>query len=113
MTNAPILPHFVTPFSLGSTGKPKVAEQDSTDDVRSCVLNILSCPLGGHLGDSAFGTPSILFQTIPIDPTPLMNAVQEYEPRAQNLLADDIGNIAAEALGIVSLEITADTNSES
>lgn len=109
----PLLPHFASPFSLDATGKPVITEQDSTTDVESCVLNIVSCPLGGHLGDSHFGIPAVLFETIPIDPSPILAAIQEYEPRALNLTAEDIGSILDDQQGIVSLELTADTSSES
>ena len=76
------LPHFQAPFSLGSNGKPIVVQQDSPEDIASCVSNIVVCPQGAKLDDPTFGVQVPLFGTFPTNFGPVLSAVQNLEPRA-------------------------------
>lgn len=83
-------PQFVAPFQLDSTGQPVVVEQNSPEDVASCVYNIAVCPQGSKLGDPAFGVPSLLFATQPLNASGILAAIQRLEPRATYEIATQV-----------------------
>lgn len=108
------LPHFNTTygFRFGSNGKPVVCEQDSAADVESCVINVLDCPLGGYVADATFGVEIGLFHELPLDTAPIMNAIQEWEPRAHGITIQDLSTIANQQLGKTQILVQAETGPE-
>ena len=82
------LPQFDGPFRLNPDGQVAVVEQDSPAEVGVAVLNILVCPQGANTTDPAFGVPSLLFGSLPVDLTDIQAAVTGQEPRARYSLAE-------------------------
>ena len=74
------VPHFGLPFNFA---RPQVSvdEQDSLDEIVSCVLAILVCPLGFRVELPEFGIPDPTFQTR-VDIDEIEEAIETWEPRA-------------------------------
>lgn len=75
------IPHFAAPFKLTAQGVT-VDEQDSINELQSCVQNIVSCPLGFRIDLPAFGVPDPTFGPVPVDGDAIEQAVTRWEPRA-------------------------------
>lgn len=93
------LGHFTYPFTFGPTGAANVAEQDSDQEIASCVANILVCPPGFRADLPDFGSPDPTFGTVPLNTEAERVAIARYEPRAHTVLSEipgsaDILNIA-------------------
>lgn len=87
------VPHFALPFRFGvvssSSGVGKAAvvdEQDSVDEIASCVMAILLCPLGYRVELPTFGLPDPTFSTPELDQKRIRTAIELWEPRAALLL---------------------------
>lgn len=79
------VPHVSMPFDLEETGRPSYCEQDSVEDVQSCVLNLLSCQVGANPYDPDFGRPEFRGDIQPVDTSDLLEQVTDYEPRLDDL----------------------------
>lgn len=77
----PTLPTFTAPFTF-TNGVANVAEQDTIDDVASCVRNVVSCVQGFRDDLPDFGIPDPLFQAAPFNPQAMQEAIGRWEPRA-------------------------------
>lgn len=77
----PTLPTFTAPFTFTS-GVANAVEQDSIDDVASCVRNIVSCVQGFRDDLPDFGIPDPLFQAAPFNLQATQEAIGRWEPRA-------------------------------
>ena len=75
-------PHFAYPFQFSAAAGATVVDQDSYEDVVSCIGAIVACPVGSCPELPTFGIPDPTFMLAPPDPTPLLIAVQQWEPRA-------------------------------
>lgn len=75
------IPHFEAPFKITAKGAV-VAEQDSRDEIESCVSNILVCAQGFRTDLPDFGMPDVQFDALPIDTDAVKQAIRKYEPRA-------------------------------
>lgn len=90
------IPHFNVPFSLitmGINSGAEVVEQDTLDEIFANVKAVADCVIGQCAQIPSFGIPSTTFLMEPIDPTELVLAIQDLEPRAtesavSQLLAD-------------------------
>lgn len=80
--SAPDIPHFRAPFSLNNGTAASVVEQDTLDEVMSCVTAVVACPQGAWNTNPAFGTPSQLFAQAPLNPAVITAAIAQWEPRA-------------------------------
>lgn len=105
---SPITPHVQMPFRLGANGRPKYCDQDSAEDVQSCVLNLLSCPQGDNPYDADFGRPDLRGDPEPLQLQALTNAVATYETRLNDLSADESLSMV---LGIVQILVSGDVSS--
>ncbi len=76
------MPHLAFPFTLTKVGAVTV-EQDSLEDVFSCVQAIVACPRGACPELPSFGVPDLTFGQAPLDPRPLVDVVLAQEPRAE------------------------------
>lgn len=75
------IPHMQYPVVIAPSGAVTV-EQDSLDDVLSCVDAIVACPAAACPELPTFGIPDVAFQGAPTDPQPVIAAIEEWEPRA-------------------------------
>jgi hypothetical protein len=80
-TPAVTTPHFAFPFQMTSQGCA-VVEQDSYDEVISCVQAITVCEIGECPELPTFGIPDLAFQQGPPSTGGLVAAVQRWEPLA-------------------------------
>lgn len=78
-----MLSHITFPWALGPTGKVAVNEQDSVEEVAACVWAIATCVKGQMHMLPDFGVVSPLFQTVPLDLSQIVAAVEAQEPRAK------------------------------
>jgi hypothetical protein len=79
------IPHFQVPFQLVTTGNRAgavVVEQDTLEEIVSCVNTIVECPIGACPQLPTFGIPQPTFAQAPISTTELVAAIQTLEPRA-------------------------------
>lgn len=85
------VPHFVMPFRFRYTGGTRVeaavAEQDSLDDIFSCVEVVARYTKGERLAQLDFGISDQTFSETDIDLDQVMAEIMEWEPRA-NLPVD-------------------------
>ena len=77
----PDIPQPLAPFQIAG-GDIVTVEQDSAEDIGSCVYNIAVCPIGARLDLPTFGIPDPTFSPMPIDATPIVQALIKWEPRA-------------------------------
>lgn len=93
-------PHFLYPFTMTPQGAV-VVEQDSLSEVFSCVRAIVACPENACPEMPGFGVPDLLFSNAPLDPTAMLRAIREWEPRATETALE--GAIGDADLGTRSL----------
>lgn len=80
------VPHISFPWRMVTQPDGSLAaacdEQDSLDEVMSCVQEITACPVGAWADNPSFGVPNQVFSQAPLDPTGITLAIQRWEPRA-------------------------------
>ena len=85
------IPHFTLPFRFRELGGGQitavVAEQDSIDDIFSCVELIMSYRKGERIVMPDFGITDLTFSSPDIDADRIVSEVSEWEPRA-NLVVE-------------------------
>jgi phage baseplate assembly protein W len=79
------VPHFILPLQF-ERGAAVVAEQDSTDEIVSCVLSVLVCPLGFRAELPEYGVNDPTFSMTRVDIDTIGAAVSRWEPRADAAL---------------------------
>lgn len=85
----PLNPHFTLPFRLvphGTGLQAAVVEQDSEDDVMSCVEAVVRYDAGQRIEKPSFGKPDPTFDEPKVDENELMGAILRWEPRAGILI---------------------------
>jgi len=89
------LPHFKLPFQRDPiTGLIQVCEQDSDQHIQSCELAIASCPVGFRPERPDFGWPFPDNKTVPLDPAPLVEALNRLESRVPQRVATEYMDLA-------------------
>lgn len=79
------IPHFQVPFNIVTTGNEVgavVVDQDTLEEVTACVTAICDCPIGACPQLPSFGIPQPTFGEAPLDPSGIVTAVTDLEPRA-------------------------------
>lgn len=88
-----MIPHFALPFRFETqtTGVVTAAvnEQDSEDEIDTCVEIIVRMPQGSRIEAPDFGNPSQEFNQGGIAEEVLRTAISDWEPRAEALVAQD------------------------
>lgn len=103
------VPHFALPFRF-SNGAASVVEQDTSDDVLTCVLAILLCPMGYRVELPDFGLEDPTFDERAPDIRKVSRAILQWEPRADALLdttpdqLDELAHHVAVRLGTRSAD---------
>lgn len=99
-----LTPHAIMPLALNQlTGRFPVCDQDSAQDVGSCVLNILSCPQGANPYDPSFGYEPYTFAAVtspdrPAETSTLISGLQAQEPRLADVEVQAAYSIVDQAL---------------
>ena len=79
----PDIPHFSFPFSFsGSNLHAREVEQDSIDDITSCIAAVVVTEIGQRYELPDFGVADPTFIEGGMDPDDLLEVVAEWEPRA-------------------------------
>lgn len=81
------IPHFDYPFRFNSNYHAVVVEQDSIEDVESCLATALLTEVGDRIELPEFGINSPLFGLQPLDLNRLYTSLVDQEPRALMALA--------------------------
>lgn len=79
-------------------------EQDSIAEIENCVEVILRCPLGWRDELPEFGTPSVTYSQMPVDPTEIRMAIQRWESRV-DVDAQPINDRVAEAIQRIRINL--------
>jgi hypothetical protein len=79
------IPHFAFPFRVDG-GRVVVNEQDTSDDVVTCVVAVMLCPTGYRTELPEFGIDDPTFREGGPDQEAIATAIQRWEPRADALL---------------------------
>lgn len=82
---SPNRPHFAFPFTRTSTGV-QVVEQGSEEHIMAQEQVVAYTPLGYREERPEFGWPWPDLQLMPVDPTPLLNALNTFVPDANATL---------------------------
>jgi phage baseplate assembly protein W len=95
-------PHFKYPFRFVNN-KADVVEQDSEDDILSCVEVILRCPINHRDDKPEFGIPDPLFREVTqqLNITDIEEAVLRWEPRADVEFSQQIDELVVNLLAMV------------
>jgi phage baseplate assembly protein W len=84
----PIIPHLDWPVRVDSSGHLAANEQDSIDDIATCVAISLLTPPGWRDDEPEFGSRPD-FVLLPVNLSNLQSDIARDEPRAQLALRDD------------------------
>jgi phage baseplate assembly protein W len=79
------VPHFTIPLRF-ERGAALVCEQDDGDEIVSCAVSILVCPLGFRVELPTYGVPDPTFTMPHSDVDVITDAVIRWEPRADLLV---------------------------
>jgi phage baseplate assembly protein W len=96
------IPHFAFPFKFTPAGPAAEVEQDSPQDVASCVAAVLSYPAGSRADVPTFGVPDQSFRANGANVQEIREALNEWEPRASAELDLDDDLLAQ---GVVSVQV--------
>lgn len=84
----PLIPHLDWPVRVGANGHLVTNEQDSVDDIATCVAVSLLTPPGWRDDEPDFGARPD-FPLLPVNLSDLSSQVARDEPRAQLDLSDN------------------------
>ena len=101
------LPHFALPFHFASGGAA-VVEQDTADEILTCVLAVMLCPRGFRVELPTFGVPDPTFTERTASADVIEAALAEWEPRSQELVTSEPDSLDA-LISHVLVRITAPT----
>lgn len=83
------LPHFALPFRFAN-GAAVVVEQDTTDEILTCELAILLCPVGFRVELPDFGIADPTFSQGVPDVSVIAAALTQWEPRSQEVVSGQL-----------------------
>jgi hypothetical protein len=81
------IPHFDYPFRFGPQGHAVVVEQDSVEEIESCLMTLFLTEVGQRIEVPEFGIESMLFRLQPLPIDSLYSAILDQEPRAVTLIS--------------------------
>lgn len=97
-------PHIAAPFTITRAGIQTV-EQDTPQEIASCVYNICVCPKGFREDNPSFGVPDLTFGPVPVNLGALEEAIKQWEPRADLRIAEQ-AEAANEAVRKIGIEVS-------
>jgi hypothetical protein len=83
----PAIPHLELPIRRGAHGGLVAVEQDTLEDVASCVRLVLHTPLGHIDANPDLGRPELAF--MPTSADELRALIERAEPRVDLLVEDN------------------------
>jgi hypothetical protein len=100
-------PHFALPFNLSSLGALQ-NEQDTIEDISTCVVAIMSTHLGWRDEVPEFGIPDLAFRKVPIGAADIYDMIGQQEPRAI-LVVEERPGIADKLLDTIGIGLSLQT----
>jgi phage baseplate assembly protein W len=88
-----VIPHFVFPLRIDGSGHIATVEQDSTEDILSCVYVALKTPLGTRPYVPNFGVDDYTFSQAPVRLSEIQAQIVASEPRADVDLSEQITDL--------------------
>jgi hypothetical protein len=88
-----VTPHFVYPLRIDGSGHIATVEQDSVDDILSCVYIALKTPRGSRPYVPNFGVDDFTFSKGLVSLTDIQTQIQESEPRADISMSEKINDL--------------------
>ena len=89
----PLVPHFAHPFHFhdhfGAGVQVHVVEQDTSDEIFSCVESIIRFPIGSRVEKIDFGTPDQTFTEGSVNELEIIGSVQRWEERAELSISEE------------------------
>lgn len=80
-------PQFAMPFRMNPSGiEPELVEEDSEEEIRSCVEVLIRTPLGFFDEAPELGGRPELFEEGGPDLDEIQSAISQWEPRADPLI---------------------------
>ena len=76
------VPHMTFPLTFSATNGVSVCDQDSDEDIISCVQAVANCTLGEFPLIPSFGIPDLTFTQMPISSSRIASSIQLWEQRA-------------------------------
>jgi phage baseplate assembly protein W len=103
------IPHMSYPWRMvtqpDGTLAVNVDEQDSIDEILSCVQEIVVCPLGAWIDQPSFGMPSSVFAQAPVGTGGLTQAITRWEPRA-TAVAREYPDLVSRSIRNISVDVS-------
>lgn len=99
-----LLTHFDVPFRWGNNGHAAEVEQDSIEDIISCIQCIVRTPKEWRPEAPQFGTPDPTFGA-PVDTETIKAAILRDEPRAEILVSSAVPDDLDELIARIRLEV--------
>lgn len=99
-------PHFDHPFRLTPAGHAVTVEQDSIEEIESCLVAILLTERGERIELSDFGSDSLLFKLQPLKVEDLYSTLSEQEPRALPVISQAVDPVRYLS-ALVEIDVTA------
>jgi phage baseplate assembly protein W len=90
---ATILPHFAFPLRMAEGGHLAVVEQDSDEDILSCVYVALKTPIGSRPYVTDFGVDDYTFTPALSGMDELQAQIQASEPRVTADLSTEVQDL--------------------
>ena len=87
-----MVPHFAFPFALNCTACA-VVEQDSSQDIQTCVEVCLMTPPGSRIVLMDYGVPEVLYSQAPVNIPAIIAALNKWEPRGATTISETIDTL--------------------
>jgi phage baseplate assembly protein W len=88
-----VIPHFQFPLRIDGSGHIATVEQDSTEDILSCVYVALKTPIGSRPYVPNFGVDDYTFSNAPVQISEIQAQIIASEPRAEIDLSEEISDL--------------------
>lgn len=85
------IPHLKVPFNIAGSSAA-VVEQDSTQEIRQCILAALKTRVGSRVEAPDYGIPDRTFEQLKVNPSAdaFLAAVEAGEPRVKLLAESEV-----------------------
>ncbi len=102
---APVVPHFAYPYEFSPLTGASVVEQDSLQEIYSCVRLICDCEQGSFASNLTLGIPDLTFVQAPVATVVIERAIALSEPRA-SILASEAADVLSDAIRDVTINVS-------
>jgi hypothetical protein len=103
-----LVPHFALPFQLAydhGSMVPKVVEEDSVEDIISCVEAAMRTMRGERVDMPSFGMDDPTFQMLPLDLESIIAQISAHENRASIVMSETPDRLDA-LVDVITAEVS-------